>query len=575
MIGLSKSLSASHSHGAHLMGDVLAVPAAVVLFNSLGGFGAGSIAMSSPILPALVVGFSVAVLVSFGIRRLADTFDAPEEMSSVVTGLFCSLSTLLGAAVLSAAGAYVTGAFLILFGMTLFVCASVFQTAVTLASCLPRAFLWRAGAVVGAPSVKSQRQLTLPGSPSKHADGSTLSAVATRGFLGREEVTTCPKEAARAYVGRVVLISGAGGSIGSELTAQVLECQPRKIILYELNETALYEIHQSMLRLAAGTQVDIVPMLGSVGDGLKVRRVLREHRVQVVLHAAAYKHVPLVELNPLAGLSNNVLGTHTLVTEAAAADVERFVLISSDKAVRPINVMGASKRLCELIVSDVARRLAGKRSPVFSVVRFGNVLGSSGSVLPLFQDQVRRGGPVTVTHPDVSRFFMTVQEAVHLVLCAGSLSRGGEIFVLDMGKAVKIETLARQVIAGAGLNVKDQDDPAGEIEIKYIGLRCGEKMKEELTLSGKRSPTRHPKIFTADETGLSEFEVAAVLRALRHAVANDDEAFARENACRWVEGFCDVRDFPSGRSHPACAAHSDIKLSAQHQESRWIEAGHQ
>ncbi|MEO1363586.1 MAG: polysaccharide biosynthesis protein, partial [Pseudomonadota bacterium] len=356
-------------------------------------------------------------------------------------------------------------------------------------------------------------------------------------FLNRDEVSTAPGSDAAAYFGRTVLVSGAGGSIGSELCRQVLECAPSKIVLYELSELALYQVHQEIKQMAEGSGITIVPLLGSVTDPRQVRRALQEHQVQVVLHAAAYKHVPLVEENPLAGLANNVLGTHTLVSEAAAAGIERFVLISSDKAVRPTNIMGASKRLAEVVVQDIAIRLAKPKNLVFSIVRFGNVLGSSGSVVPLFQDQLRRGGPLTVTHPDVSRFFMTVQEAVHLVLRAGAMATGGEVFVLDMGKPVRIEQLARQVIESAGYTVRDAQNPDGDIEIEFTGLRPGEKMTEELTLSGSLIGTGHRKIFFTVEDGLSEIEVASVLRALRAALASSDDVAARAVITRWVDGY--------------------------------------
>ncbi|MEO9685642.1 MAG: nucleoside-diphosphate sugar epimerase/dehydratase [Tateyamaria sp.] len=373
-----------------------------------------------------------------------------------------------------------------------------------------------------------------------------LTPVNPSNFLGRDEVNTRPGEGAEAYAGRVVLISGAGGSIGSELSRQVLECRPAKIVLYELSELALYQIHQEMLLLSEDYDIEIVPLLGSVTDARQVRRVLQVHKIEVILHAAAYKHVPLVEHNPLAGLANNVLGTHTLVTEAAEAGVERFMLISSDKAVRPTNIMGASKRLAELVVQDIADRIAAKHNLVFSIVRFGNVLGSSGSVVPLFQEQLRRGGPLTVTHRDVSRYFMTTQEAVHLVLRAGSMARGGEVFVLDMGKPVKIEQLARQVIESAGLSVRDSDNLDGDIEIEFTGLRPGEKMTEELTLNGALVGTGHKKIFFTVEDRLSEIEVASALRSLRHALAASDEDAARALAQRWVEGYVVTTTLPVG-----------------------------
>ncbi len=256
----------------------------------------------------------------------------------------------------------------------------------------------------------------------------------------------------------------------------------------------------------------MIPVLGSVPDTRLVRRVLSDHGVEVVLHAAAYKHVPLVEANPLAGLANNVMGTATLAREAREAGVNRFILISSDTAVRPTNVMGASKRLAELAVQDLAERSQGT---VFAMVRFGNVLGSSGSVIPLFQDQITRGGPLTVTHEDVTRYFMTVQEAVRLVLRAASFAKGGEVFVLDMGAPVAIRNLARHVIEASGYTVRDAANPSGDIEIMITGLRPGEKLHEELLIGEGFLTTTHEKIFAAREARLSEIEVASALRSLR------------------------------------------------------------
>ena len=381
-----------------------------------------------------------------------------------------------------------------------------------------------------------------------------LTPVNPRKFLGRDEVMTAQEGGGEAYAGRRVLISGAGGSIGSELSRQVLEYSPKKIVLYELSELALYQIHQELTLLAEGSDIEIVPLLGSVTDARQVRRVLNDHQIEVVLHAAAYKHVPLVEFNPLAGLANNALGTQTLVTEAADAGVERFMLISSDKAVRPTNMMGASKRLAELVVQDVARRVAAPKGLKFSIVRFGNVLGSSGSVVPLFQEQLRRGGPLTVTHREVSRYFMTVQEAVHLVLHAGSMANGGEVFVLDMGKPMKIEQLARQVIESAGFTVRDSQNPDGDIEIEFTGLRPGEKMTEELTLSGTQVGTGHKKIFFTIEECLSEIEVASAMRSLRQALAASDEDAARTTVQRWVEGY----NMPKDATNPDREAVSPV-----------------
>ncbi|KEJ96912.1 NDP-sugar epimerase, includes UDP-GlcNAc-inverting 4,6-dehydratase FlaA1 and capsular polysaccharide biosynthesis protein EpsC [Pseudosulfitobacter pseudonitzschiae] len=369
-----------------------------------------------------------------------------------------------------------------------------------------------------------------------------LTDVEPKLFLNRDEVATeTGASAIASYQGKTVLISGAGGSIGSELCRQVMQCSPAKMVLFELSEVALYKVDMELRQIAEDTDIEIVPVLGTVTDARQVRGVLSDHNVQVVLHAAAYKHVPLVETNPLTGLANNVLGTHTLATEAAKTNVERFILISSDKAVRPTNVMGASKRLAELVVQDLASRVSAGDAPIYTMVRFGNVLGSSGSVVPLFQEQLRRGGPVTVTHPEVSRYFMTAQEAVHLVLRAGAMAKGGEVFVLDMGKPVHIEKLARQVIESAGYTVRDAKNPDGDIEIEFIGLRPGEKMTEELTLTGNLIGTTHRKIFSADEMALSEIEIASALRALRAALASNDEQAAREVALRWVEGYSNSR----------------------------------
>ena len=371
-----------------------------------------------------------------------------------------------------------------------------------------------------------------------------LKPISAHRFLNRDEVHHPMNDVPDCYSGKVVLVSGAGGSIGSELCRQVLLERPAKIVLYELSELALYNIDMELRQLTDDSEIEILPILGSVTDSRQVRKVLTEQDVDVVLHAAAYKHVPLVEANPLAGLVNNVFGTQTLAEQAAKAGVERFILISSDKAVRPANIMGASKRLAELVVQDMARNRVRNSNggTVFSMVRFGNVLGSSGSVVPLFQDQLNRGGPLTVTHRDVSRFFMTVQEAVKLVLQAGALARGGEVFVLDMGRPVSILQLARQVIDSAGYTVRDEDNPEGDIEIEFTGLRPGEKMTEELTLSGTLTATQHPKIFSTEENGLSEIEVASALRRLREAFVASNEDMAREVVVNWVEGYARHED---------------------------------
>ena len=354
-------------------------------------------------------------------------------------------------------------------------------------------------------------------------------------FLGRDEVNDTSEPQRHCYAGRVVLVTGAGGSIGMELCRQLLELGPSKLILFELSEVALYTANLELQALAEGSRVEIFGVLGSVTEARQIRNVIREHDVQVIIHAAAYKHVPIVQANPMAGLVNNVLGTQTIVQQAIHANVERFILISSDKAVRPSNVMGASKRLAEAVVHDAGRRSIVGNGPIFSTVRFGNVLGSSGSVVPLFQEQLGRGGPITVTDRDVRRYFMTVQEAVKLVLESGAMARGNEVFVLDMGEPVSILHLARQVIESAGLTVKEPANPHGDIEISITGLRPGEKLVEELTLQNDLVWTDHAKIFCSLENNLSEDETATALRRIREAIVSCDDDLARRVAMEFVE----------------------------------------
>ena len=372
-------------------------------------------------------------------------------------------------------------------------------------------------------------------------------------FLGRAPLDSDLRGGAPTYENRVVLISGAGGSIGSELCRQVLACNPAKLVLLEVSELALYTINMELEALTEAKPVPIVPVLGSVCDPDLMRHVLTEQGVQVVLHTAAYKHVPLVEQNAVVGVANNVFGTQTLAQTAADVGVERFILISSDKAVRPTNAMGASKRLAEIILQDMASRSAtlGQGKTVFSMVRFGNVIGSSGSVIPLFQEQIRKGGPVTLTHREVTRYFMTIPEAARLVLLAGSFASGGDVFVLDMGAPVPIYDLARRMIDAAGYRLRDEDNPDGDIEIVLTGLRPGEKIHEELLIGAARLTTLHPKIMQAREAHLSEIEVAAVMKSLRAAVADHDVLALRAVIARWVEGaahFANTpQDIPHGR----------------------------
>ncbi len=338
-------------------------------------------------------------------------------------------------------------------------------------------------------------------------------------LLGRAAVNLRGPEVTGAYTGRTVMISGAGGSIGSELTRQLLVAQPTRVVLYDQNEFGLYEIEKELR--TAGHTAEIVPVLGSVTDPLRVARTLAEHQVEIILHAAAYKHVPMVESNALEGARNNILGTVTLADAALVAGVQRFILVSTDKAVRPTNVMGATKRMAELVIQD--RQTRGGDT-IFAMVRFGNVLGSSGSVIPLFREQIQAGGPVTLTHPDVTRYFMTIPEASQLVLLAGAFATGGDVFLLDMGQPIRIADLARSLIELSGLTVRDADNPHGDIEIRVTGLRPGEKLYEEMLIGDSTISTPHPKIKRAAEGMLTPEAMAAALDGISAAVHDGDTA---------------------------------------------------
>ena len=314
--------------------------------------------------------------------------------------------------------------------------------------------------------------------------------------------------------GRVVMVTGAGGSIGSELCRQIVSVNPTKIILFEISEFALYLVEQE-LRNSANLKVEIHPVLGSVCDEARLEQVIRQFGVETIYHAAAYKHVPLVELNPFEGLRNNTLGTQAVARAAANCQVERAILVSTDKAVRPTNIMGASKRLAELAFQRAQRRSDGT---IFSMVRFGNVMGSSGSVIPLFQRQIAEGGPVTVTDPKVIRYFMTIPEAAQLVVQAGSLGTGADVFLLDMGQPVSILDLAKRMIHLSGLEIRDEDNPHGDIEIAFTGLRPGEKMYEELLIDGKAAATSHPKIMRSVDKPVDTGLIDAGLVALESAI---------------------------------------------------------
>lgn len=354
-------------------------------------------------------------------------------------------------------------------------------------------------------------------------------------LLGRDKVDLDIPEIAKTYAGRVVMVTGAGGSIGSELCRQLLNCKPARIILFEQSEFALYSIDRELRPAAEKAGIPVVTRLGSVTNRARVSGVVVEEGVEIILHAAAYKHVPLVEENELEGARNNVLGTQVVADVAREVGLERFILVSTDKAVRPTNIMGATKRMAELVVQDMQTRNSATK---FSMVRFGNVLGSSGSVLPLFQKQIEMGGPITVTHAEVTRFFMTIPEAARLVLLAGAYAQGGDVFVLDMGKPQKIMDIAKKMISLSGRKLKDPSTGEGDIAIEVTGLRPGEKLYEELLIDDDSlRKTPHPKILRAEEAMLSEIEVISMLRELQNAITEANTARLRQLIAGRVDGY--------------------------------------
>jgi len=355
-------------------------------------------------------------------------------------------------------------------------------------------------------------------------------------LLGREPVPPQPELLARDLAGKVVLVTGAGGSIGSELCRSIVLQRPRQLLLLDHNEFGLYSIQQELDALCReqGLGVVLVPLLGSVVHAERIRSVCMDYRPSTIYHAAAYKHVPLVEDNAGEGVLNNVFGTWNVAQAALASGAQRFVLVSTDKAVRPTNVMGASKRMAELVLQALAARPG---ATCFSMVRFGNVLGSSGSVVPLFRQQLASGGPLTVTHADVTRYFMTIPEAAQLVLQAGAMGQGGDVFVLDMGEPVKIVDLARRMVQLSGLSVRDAAQPDGDITIEITGLRPGEKLFEELLIGDNPEPTAHPRIMKAQEACLPWPVLDVHLQALRTAALANDDTALRAVLAQCVPGF--------------------------------------
>ncbi|WP_255535180.1 nucleoside-diphosphate sugar epimerase/dehydratase [Polynucleobacter sp. AM-26B4] len=335
---------------------------------------------------------------------------------------------------------------------------------------------------------------------------------------------------------KVVLVSGAGGSIGSELCRQIILLKPQKIVLLEHSEFNLYAIEQELSHLIKqqDLKIDLIPKLGSVLDVKNLTDLLKSEKVQIIYHAAAYKHVPLVESNIATSINNNVWGTLNLATIALELGIEKFILISTDKAVRPTNVMGASKRIAEMILQSLTERSS---NTCFSMVRFGNVLGSSGSVIPLFRKQIQDGGPVTLTDPEVTRYFMTIPEAAQLVLQAARMSQGGEVFILDMGKPVKIIDLAKKLIELSGLSLKDELNPNGDIKIQITGLRPGEKLYEELLIGDNPEPTNHPRIMKARESFIAWNQLELVLAELHEAISINDESAIKVHLRLLVAGY--------------------------------------
>jgi FlaA1/EpsC-like NDP-sugar epimerase len=345
-----------------------------------------------------------------------------------------------------------------------------------------------------------------------------LRQINIKDLLGREQAKPNLDLLKVQITNKVVLVTGAGGSIGSELCRQILSLKPKKLILYEISESSLYQIDQEMSNLAI-PNIEIFPILGSVGDMKRIKYVFSYYGVQTVYHAAAYKHVPLVEFNQAQGVLNNSIGTMIAAIAAIESKVETFVLISTDKAVRPTNTMGASKRVAELVLQALAKK---NHDTCLTMVRFGNVMGSSGSVIPLFKKQIREGGPITVTHEDVVRYFMTIPEAVELVIQAGAIATGGEVFVLDMGKPVRISDLAVKMIYLSGLEVNNSENPDGDIEIRYTGLRPGEKLYEELLVDENVTQTSNKLIMRAEEKMIDWKILEPILRKLEKASTNAD-----------------------------------------------------
>lgn len=382
--------------------------------------------------------------------------------------------------------------------------------------------------------------LTIPGMKDL-VDGkiniSSLKKISVVDLLGRDPVAPRPELMSADVTGKTVMVTGAGGSIGSELCRQILRCKPAKLLLFELSEFSLYSIDKELRETQAenGSDIEVLPLLGSVQNKQRLMQIMQAYRVETVYHAAAYKHVPMVEFNTIEGLQNNVFGTLACAQAAVACGVDTFVLISTDKAVRPTNTMGASKRMAELCLQALAAE--PDQQTRFCMVRFGNVLGSSGSVVPVFEKQIAAGGPITLTHQDITRYFMTIPEAAQLVIQAGAMGKGGDVFVLDMGESVKIIDLAKQMINLSGLKLKDAQNPDGDIEIRITGLRPGEKLYEELLIGDEVKNTTHPRIMTASEVMLSWPQLSDILTRMESACRQSDQPALRALLLEAPTGF--------------------------------------
>ena len=353
-------------------------------------------------------------------------------------------------------------------------------------------------------------------------------------LLGREVVPPLEELFGEKIAGKCVLVTGAAGSIGSEICYQIITNQPKKLILVDVSEVSVYNLTKAIEKLNLENSVDIAYELGNICDPIFVRRLLKQTNPDIVYHAAAYKHVNIVEQSVLAGVQNNIIGTHVLADECINAGVRRFILISTDKAVRPTNVMGATKRIAELIIQAHAE-IGG--DTIFTMVRFGNVLGSSGSVIPLIQSQIAEGGPVRITDRNATRFFMTITEAAQLVIQAGFMAKGGEVYILDMGEPVRIIELAELLIKLSGYTIQSEERPEGDIEIEIIGLRPGEKLYEELLLSKSSAPTKHPKINVSNEPTISSTQMLKMVEAFKKSNSKGSIEDALSLLKRHVDGY--------------------------------------